>query len=386
MRLKAFVILAAVTVATVVAAGAAYLGEPRPASVEASNEPAFPELGNRLNDVARITIATAEGDFTLSRTETGDWVAEDKFGYPVAEEKVRELVLGLSDLRLAEAKTARPDRYDRLEVEAVDAKDAQSRRVSLESANGEVLADVLVGKRKYSMTGGERGGTYIRLMGVERAWLAAGEVTVDGAVGDWLVRRVVDVPSHAVRRIEIRHPDGKKTVAFKEGHEDDTFDLDGVPEDRAVDPAALDRLAAGLSALDFDDVKPADEVAFPEMPHVATFTTFDGTVVRAELAKIGDKHWLRLSAERIEAAPAKADRSPEQVATAEDQDVAEASDPSADEAQGAQQGEQPADPGISAAEINKRIQGWAYEIPVYTYDRLTQKVDELLKPKDDGTS
>ena len=373
MKPRTFLAFAAVTAATVVAAAVSYTAQPEPATVTASGEPAFPGLDDRINDVARIVIADKDGKFALARADSGAWVAEDKFGYPADEARIRELVLGLADLHLAEAKTSRPERYDRLEVQDIDAAGAKSRLVRLESGEGETLAEVLIGKQKYAMTGGEEAGTYIRLAGAQQAWLAAGEVAADGATGDWLVREVVSLPSGAVRRIEIKQPDGGRVVAHRDSREDEGFAVEGVPEGREVDPAAVEGLASGLSLLEFEDVKPAEKIEFPKAHPVATFTTFDGTAVSAELAKIGDKHWIRISAEQVEQRPAGDEKQPEQ-------DGAAGAEESAEDAK------RTAGPEIAAAAINDRVEGWAYQISPYVYDRLTQTIDDLLKPKDDGTS
>ena len=39
-----------------------------------------------------------------------------------------------------------------------------------------------------------------------------------------------------------------------------------------------------------------------------------------------------------------------------------------------------------AADINARVQGWAYAIPGYKHDTLVKRMEDLLKQPDDGAT
>ena len=180
------------------------LGQPGAAPVRYVDEPAFPALRENPDAVAKLELITPEGTFTLVR-ETGDrWSALERYGYTVDEDRVRALIVSLADMRLIEAKTRLPERYGRLEVEDVDAADAKSRLLRVESADGKVLAEAIFGKQQHRLTGNQAAGTYLRRPGEAQSWLASGGIEIDPKVVDWLDDQIVELDPGNVGRIEIR--------------------------------------------------------------------------------------------------------------------------------------------------------------------------------------
>ena len=170
--------LALVTLLTTGAAVWVTLQQPAASPVQIGDEPAFPALREQPDAVAKVIVTAPEGTFTLTRAEDR-WVAADRHDYPVAAGKLRELVVQLADMKLIEAKTSRPERYARLEVEDV-AAGASSRQIRLEDADGKVLAEAIIGKQRQRLTGAEPSGTYLRRPGEAQSWLDVGPAPVDG--------------------------------------------------------------------------------------------------------------------------------------------------------------------------------------------------------------
>src|SRR5262245_58085615 len=193
MKPTTFLVLLVATAASVVAAGYAVVSESRiQAPKVAGGAPVFASLLAHANDVSTATIASASGKFTLARK--GDaWVMADKDDYPAATDKLRQLVAGLADLRLLEAKTDQPDRHARLEVEDVTAKDAKSKQVTLADAAGKPIAALIVGKPNTTFDLNGLHGVYVRRPGDPQSWLAEGAVQVPAAAVDLVDRNVVDV-------------------------------------------------------------------------------------------------------------------------------------------------------------------------------------------------
>src|SRR4051794_30760590 len=62
---------------------------------------AFPGLAEHLQDAARVEVVRPEARLVLLRQ--GDaWVLPEKANYPVRPEKLREVLVGLTELRLTE--------------------------------------------------------------------------------------------------------------------------------------------------------------------------------------------------------------------------------------------------------------------------------------------
>src|SRR6476646_8827420 len=103
--------------AAAVSVGAALLLTPRGVDHKefAPGGLAFPGLAERLQSATRIEIRKPDGGLTLARQ--GDaWVLPDKGNYPVRPEKLREMLVGLTELRLTEARTSDPGQHARLGV------------------------------------------------------------------------------------------------------------------------------------------------------------------------------------------------------------------------------------------------------------------------------
>ena len=139
MTPKTVLILGAVTAVSLAAAvGTAFHGGAL-STVQLTNDPAFPALHAAPDAVARVEVRSAGQSFSLARSADGQWRLPEKHDYPVAGDKLRELVVTLTDMRLVEAKTRQPARYSWLEVEDIEAEDAQSTLLRLKTADDKVL-------------------------------------------------------------------------------------------------------------------------------------------------------------------------------------------------------------------------------------------------------
>ncbi|HEX6114474.1 MAG TPA: DUF4340 domain-containing protein [Geminicoccaceae bacterium] len=407
MNPKVFLILAAITAAATAAAVVAVLSQPAATTLQFVDEPAFPALRENPDAVAKIIISTPEGTITLVR-ETGDrWAALERHGYPVDRRRVRDLVVALADMRLIERKTAQPEHYDRLEVEAIDAENAQSELLRLEAADGKVLAEAIMGKQRYRLTGTEPSGTYLRRPDDAQSWLASGGIQIDRAVARWLDGEIVDVDPERIRRIEIQRAGEPSYAAVRESPGDE-LRLAGLADDEALkEDADLSRLTGALSSVRLEDVQPREQLTWPAEQHTARVETFDGVELSVRLAQIDDGYWAIFDARAV--APTDTTASgdagaaqPTASAGAENAGEADVGDgaaggeaaPQADAGagSGAQEGSAPADtaeaeaePPLDPAQLNQRLAKWAYRIPEHVFNRLSTARSELVGDQD-GTS
>jgi hypothetical protein len=404
--------LATLTVITMVAAVLAVLGQPAVTTLRYVDEPAFPALRDNPDAVAKVTLTTPEGTITLVR-ETGDrWSALERHGYPVDRKQVRDLVVALADMRLIERKTAQPERYDRLQVEPPDAEQAQSKLVRLEAADGDVLAEAIIGKQRYRLTGTEPSGTYLRRPDEAQSWLASGGVQIEQAVAQWLEDEIVDVDPAAIRRIVIERAGEPGYVAARDKPDQD-LRVVGLAKDEAFkEDAGLGQLAGALSSVAFEDVKPRDQLTWPAQHHTARIQTFDGVELTVRLAQIDKEFWATFDARAVaptqRAAPAAAEAKPkatdgaqqgaataqaaeQQSGSVSNDQTAEGEQDQSGEAGGLEEvsldepaEEKPAAP-IDPDQLNQRLRKWAYRIPEYLFNRLSTARSELVQDKD-GTS
>ena len=350
MKPVPFLVLAAATVVVVVAALVTVAGQRSTTTIPTERERAFADLEGRENDAASLAVVTSETEFALVRGESG-WGMRDRAGYPVHYDRIKSAIVGLAELKLLEAKTSDPARYERLQLREPGEEGAQSIRFEIRDGGGAALASGVIGKRNPNLFGEGGGGTYLRRGADAQSWLAEGEVTLGRTRNDWLVRDVVDIDAEDVRRAVIRQPDGAEIVVRKDEKRDEGFALDGVPEGRELkDSSEGKNIAGGLWRLTFEDVKPAGEVAFPESFNVAEYETFDGLRVRAEMTTVDGVVWGRFTAS--------------------------AGDGEGEAAEAARE---------KAKEIADRAKGWVYELSAGEGERLTTRIEDILKDPEKGS-
>jgi hypothetical protein len=309
---------------------------------------------------------------------------EEFHNYPADWPKLRELLAALAKARIVEPKTSNPEYFSRLGVG--DVTDPESRATLLRLQGDDAQMAVLVGN---SAEG--RDGHYVRLEGGERALLIDQALSLPVDAKDWLQRDIVNISDAEVVEFSVKHADGEEIGASRASADDDDFTLQSIPDGREVLSSwSVNSIANALSNLQLDAVAPADSVDFSAATQFRLLTA-DGLEVLAELADSEEQQWLRLSA-RVYAAPdteSEADEAAtEAEAISEDAEPAEAAEsagtPSPVDPEALADAEIKATAPDRAAEINQRVQGWAYVIPAFKADTMNKRLEDLLKPLPEG--
>lgn len=345
MSPKSFAILLLATVASVALAIGAIAHRDLPVQAAAANQPMFPTLLDRLNEVGRIQLTTPSGKLTLQAGDRG-WTLVEKSNYPVPADEVRKLALAVAGLQLVEARTADPSRLKRLELEDPTGEGFTSKEVELLGKDGASLAAVVVGKSSPGLHGGGRGGIYVRRAGESQAWLAAGELEVPGDALALLGHDVIDVPAAEVARV-ILDQGGPAQVALArpDAKATEFTTAAALPDGRKLDPVKVEELTGSLGGLRMEDVRPVAEVALPADARHSRFETFDGLAVDVTVANVGEgdaaERWATFAAS---AAPAAGN-----------------------------------DAAVKRAEaLSGKLQGWAFRLQPFLADQLAGSLDKLL--------
>ena len=366
MTPKNFVALCVVTVVAVVIAGWIVASRPIVEASDFDGTLAFTDLVDRLNDLNAIQIRHKDGTFNLQSTESG-WVFVERDNYPVQTDKIGELLVKLSRMEKVEPKTKLPERFDRLDlVDPSEKEDSRAKEVVLLDSNGETLASLLVGKRKFTL-GSSEGGTYILLPDDPQAWLVTGELNPGSRARDWLVREISDIKDDDIKRITITHPEGEVLVVSKDNPDQSNYGVEDIPAGMELrrDTIANDT-GRVLSNLLLDDVKEAAAVEFPADQTIkATFEGFSGFVVSVELIEDGDQNWLRFRGDASAVQPLEDNQSNPEPAESEDSEAK--------------------DWVAIIAELNKQTKGWAYQLPGYEVSGIKNRMADMVRePEEDG--
>ena len=353
-RYRTLVVLAVLVAA---AAAAAVFVQREDPGIARSGEKLLPGLLDRLGEVSRIESTHKGKTITLALAD-GSWSVTDRHGYPAETPEVRGLLVGAAELVRVEPKTARPDRYQKLELGDPADEESESFGYVMKDAEGEVIGDLVVGKRRFvSATVPETDEYFVRVAGDPQAWLVTGKVPRNRRALDWLRREVTKLDQTRVRRAAVTHPDGTVVRVTKPSPMETDFTLEDVPEGFEVKEAfSVHAIGTALAIFTLNDVARLEEVDFGAGAGAGlevVAETFDGVRLSARTSTVGDRTFVRMAAEF-------------------DPDLVfpETTESLLDEA-------------AARAEVealNARWDGWAFVMSGYTVDNLRKKVPDMLRP------
>ena len=299
----------------------------------------IPSLQRDMVKIATITMKQGTQSLTLERK--GDqWTLKDRGGYPAQGDRVRALLLRLSDAVLVDGKTRNPERYPLLELEDVGAKDAKSRQLVLAEDKGRVISDLIVGKRSVEQFGAGKGGTYIRRPGEKETWLVSTEIDVNPAPNQWVDTTIFEAEIAKVKRVEVDLGTEKVIVEREAGKpaNKDAYTLAGMPEGKKLkSDYTLEDLVNAFARVELDDVrKPVTPAAGAAAPLTATYEMETGAKIIVRVASEGDQRWATVEATGEGDAKAVADK------------------------------------------INQRAAGWQFRLPSWKYEQIFKKKADLL--------
>ncbi|MDA0341573.1 MAG: DUF4340 domain-containing protein [Proteobacteria bacterium] len=290
---RSVLILAVITFVTAAAAVFAQYTRWTDTIRSVTSEPAFPKIGDALESVTRIKLIraddNAQGSFTFSRAGER-WVIDDKGGFPATQSVIRQMLLGFTELKLVEAKTRLPARFEKLNLADTSQAGSNASRVILEDKAGTVLFDALFGKRVASLSGSTPS-IYMRRSGENQTWLATGELEIRGAALEWLSPQLLSILRERIERTTIMAP-GEPPMDLIYDTKHKRFAIVDLPADRVVS-SNYQLLQVGIlpERLIMQDVRPSEGLAPDPALGGVVWRTKDGLTVTFEMAtdpKSGD--------------------------------------------------------------------------------------------------
>jgi hypothetical protein len=297
---RALLLLGAAAVASV--GGALLLTPKRDAPPPSSASPlAFPGLAPRLANAARIEVTRHDGTLTINRAGPDVWVLPAKADHPVRPERVRELLVGLTELRLTEPRTANPEMLERLGVEDPTRPGATSALLRVLDAQGGVIAELVVGRRRMRVQGNVPESAYVRRPNETQAWLAEGRIPLDSDPNLWIDRDIANIPRERVREAAVAR-EGEPPLVLRRGADADApLAVVEPAETPELDEISVDEVARAFEFLTFLDVKREADMPGERLGETR-FTLSDSLAIVVVAHKEGDNIWARMTAEGNEEA------------------------------------------------------------------------------------
>lgn len=372
MTKKTLIALAVGTVVVVIAA--VFAVEQRQSATRPQDQSAelFPDLLERINDVASIKIIGASESFEI-RLVDDVWGLVEKDGYPVYIENVKATVVGISAIKTLLPKTDKPERFSELGLADPGAEDGAAVNVILSDASGAEMVSVLLGNRA---TGGTAK-RYVRRFGENKTWLANVNVRIGMTPNDWVETNLMSLGRERFQRAVITQPDGAELIIAKADRDGRDFNIEAIPEGKeAKSPMTNEGVVTALSSVFMEDWAAAAKIpAGDGAPAVARFETFDGLVVTARTKTVGETSWTEFEAAFDPAIRVEPEVDPE--------DAAANANAEADEEDGGATVEI-AD-SLTAEEVQKEAEmlndkfaGWAFALPSFKAEQLTRTKESML--------
>tara|TARA_E500000331_G_scaffold120642_1_gene117737 strand:- start:27 stop:1094 length:1068 start_codon:yes stop_codon:yes gene_type:complete len=355
MTPKSVLVLAAATVLSV-AAAVVSLKVNQGYATSAGDGLLFPGLLDKVDRVTKVTVNDKDQKIVMIRTEAGSWQVPASDGYSASIPQVQKSILQVAQLVYFEKKTANVKRYERLHLEDIERADSEARRIRLFQSDGAVLADLIVGKKRYNLPGTIPEGAYIRKPGDPQTWLASGEIDVEVKLKTWLRNSILNIREEDVLSAEIRHPGGEVVRISKENTKDRNFSLHDIPEGKKLryesDP---DNIANVVEDLEMLDARRADKIDFAADKTVTgTYISRSGLIAVVSAVKVGEDDWVKVKLTAKPDAQTTKEKGRESAAKI-------------------------------AEQVTDRIDGWAFKVPSFKAERLRRGTKEMLVDKKAGS-
>ena len=262
----------------------------------------FPDLAPKLGKVARIEITHQAKQTVIEKRPDGGWGVASMHDYPVQEAKLRGMLTGLTELRLAEPRTSDPKEFSRLGVDDPNGASSSADLLRLVDAADKPVAALIVGHRRIRSQVDVPEEVYIRRPGENQSWLAEGSLQVDADASLWLDRNVMNISHDRIASVAV----GDQVLTF--ARRDGKFALTQPAAHPKLEDYKVDDVARGLELLTFQEVK-ADADAPGSEAGYSVFTTDDGLAVKVTVLHAGKDVWARFAVSAAsEKAKAEADR------------------------------------------------------------------------------
>lgn len=293
----------------------------------------FPDLAPKLKDAARVEITHQGKQVVIEKRSDGGWGIASMHDYPVLETKLRGVLTGLTELRLAEPRTSDPAQFSRLGVDDPNAATSSADLLQVVDGAGKPILALILGHRRVRGQANVPDEIYVRRPEENQTWLAEGSLQVDADPASWLDRDIMNIGHDRVASVAV----GDQALVF--GRVDGKFALTQPADHPKLEDYKVDDVARALEALTLQSVKADADAPGTEAGH-AVFTIDDGLALTVRVFHADKDVWARF------AAAASSDKAR----------------PEADK-------------------LNARVVGWTYEIGSWKEKSLVPTMDDLKAPE-----
>jgi hypothetical protein len=297
LSLRAFIVLLVATAIALV--GAIVLAvEPNLSATQAvGGDPMFKALGDRVADVTKLVVQTPQYKASWEK-RNGTWVATDHGDYPTKETLVADVISGLAAMTTVEPKTNDPAWYPYIMVgDPAATPPTGGPHVTASAANGDVLADAIIGVPSESISASHgRGGSFVRREGEAQSWLVEGSTSVPAALSQWF-DPIVNIPGPDVTDVAVLV--GAKSVfeAHKADPKTGIYTLvnidpaEGAAAGSVANVNAIRDMTSAVVGVTIEDARALDGVTPGDTSQTDRFTSVAGLQLDVTLVDADGATW-----------------------------------------------------------------------------------------------
>ncbi|MFP4379456.1 MAG: DUF4340 domain-containing protein [Candidatus Sumerlaeia bacterium] len=328
----------------------------------------LPDLEEKVGKIHTLVYQSDDGSsISLKRTDADEWVIASLQDYPANPAKINQLVFGLTDMKVANALTDNPEKYENFGL----SKDSGEKGTLIfKNEKGDALATLRFGKERegsgdpMSMGGRSGGGRYFLVNDDPHVYLAEENLYwLNGRTRTWVDAEIMSVPREDIVAVEIDH--GSTESLSLVGDNGNSLQLENLKEGYEQKRSAISSVAGALASLRLEDVLPANTNKLQPEDFGVKYQaqSKDGTLYYLQAGSDNGDNYIMIRAKYTEPHFTDADKATtESLASAEE---------AAQEAQS------------QVAAFNARHEPWIYQISSWNYGNLTKERSDLMEKKEE---
>ena len=220
-----------------------------------------------INKVKKIQIDFNAEKITLVGNNDDKWVILEKGNYPALEQKVKELVFDLANLKIIEPKTTKVENFATLQLDDININ-KQVTRIVLLDANNQEIDGIYIGKREFvaSPNADNQAHIFVRKLKEMQAWLVAGKLSEGFAVKDLVKQPVLSVDLSAILQVElskVKQPQKSFIKIAKNLTTKELNLLEVPPRYQVKEQYIIDNIVQQFAYLNYEDVLVNSQDAVP---------------------------------------------------------------------------------------------------------------------------
>ncbi len=320
----------------------------------------FPELIDQVNEISTIRINKDSSTFQINFID-GEWILPKLAYYPISEDKIKQLIIGIAELEILEARTDNPDLLHALGLDVNKGQESGTEIILLDNNNSEI-ASLIVGIDGKAATAKQT--RYVRKPESNQSWLAWNNFDVLDVPVKWIDDSIISVPRWRVQNVKINHVSGSEINIFREKYDDQMFRIDNIPESyEPLNPYIANQIGSTLDRINALSIKKRIDLPNIENLSSAIFDTFDGMRVIVKTVKDQDSYWAVFDVQYLESIRKELPKDGPNIVGLPEM-------PSLDQV---------------IKEVNSltpKLDKWAFSISSNTFEQLNYNIEDVIKKKE----